>query len=507
MSEVLYILQNPRLMASMFAGQIPAVVIFFGIAHLVLRKYIKVEIRSWLALTYMALTIFILTLLAWDIRVKGHGAGLMLLGPLVLSIVSCCGLYYHEWKRQRDNASNAGTKGQLQSDLRAESNLSISADVMLNSNSPVPNKSRNRRARDNWASVLVGLAMVCVAALWVGWPGISSIWNKPNYIIEDAGEYGYKQLDNRAADQSVRVFRYAGVHNGKHQVYEQDSNGNIKFAYECAAPCKAIKTLTYFAGGYFLGASFIAADADSAEARVMEDAINGYLKVQPSNSAALKFYRVHIETGMNGVPIRPVFSEEGIAFQYMAEAPADKPAALPVATQPIAEERPNSSKLNTEESDRGRIRSYRNPFDTEEAQAIRDRAYGPRTKNKDAFAYMAEAPAPKAGALPAATQPIAEERPNSSKLNTEEDVAKRKADLENFIVQQRAQGLTLDEERAIQKLTAAHSDWLKLMSSPEFSYWLDNVITDREKLMASNDSDYIALRLSAFKQWRSEMNR
>lgn len=447
MSEALYILQNPRLMASMFAGQIPAVVIFFGIAHLVLRKYIKVEIRSWLALTYMALTIFILTLLAWDIRVKGHGAGLMLLGPLVLSIVSCCGLYYHEWKRQRDNASKAGTKGQPQSDLRAESNLNISADVMLNSNSPVPDKSRNRRARENWASVLLGLAMVCVAALWVGWPWISSVWGKPNYIAEDVGGYVYKESDSGAANQSMRVFRYAGVHNGKHQVYEQDRSGSIERAYECAEPCKAIKNLSYWpvsdtkrrtifnSGGWFLS-SFIEADVDFVEARVMEDAINGHLKVQPLSLATLRLYRVSIESGMEGVPIRPVFSEEGIAF-----------------------------------------------------------------------AYMAKAPAPKASTLPAATQPIAEERPSGSKLNTEEDVAKRKTDLEKFIVQQRAQGLPLDEERAIQKLTAAHPDWLELMSLPEFSYWLDNVITDREKLMASHDSDYIALRLSAFKQWRSEMNR
>lgn len=337
MNVALHILQSPGLMASMFAGHLPAVAIFFGITHLLLRKYIKVEVRSWLALAYIVLPILVLTLSAWNIRVQGHGDGLMLLGPLVLSIVSCCGLYYHEWRRQRDNTPKTATTRQAQSDLRTEPQLGIAADAIRIADSQMVDTSNKRRAQVKWASLGLGLAMAGAAVLWVvGWPGVSSIWNKPNYIVEDAGVYGYKQLDDRAADQSVRIFRYAGVNNGKHQVYEQDSTGQIELAYECAVPCKAIKAIAYlsvrsyaspnssyrnpFEGDHFLGKSFIAADTDSIEARVMEDAINGHLKVQPLNSAALKFYRVHIETGMDGVPIRPVFSEDGIAFQYMAEA-------------------------------------------------------------------------------------------------------------------------------------------------------------------------------------------
>lgn len=442
MNAALHILQSPGLMASMFAEHLPAVAIFFGITHLVLRKCIKVEIRSWLVLAYIVLPILVLTLSAWNIRVKGRGDGVMLLGPLVLSMLSCCGLYYQEWRRLRNRSLKQATTHVPAIDLRNAQQPELAAD-----------SSNKGGALVNWAPPGFGLAIAGAAVLWVlGWPAISSIWNKPNYIIEDAGEYGYKQLDERATGQSVRVFRYAGVHNGKHQVYEQDGTGSIESAYECAAPCKAIKSLSYFrvsnyasqqgsyrkpfeSGGFFK-VRFIAADGDSAEVKVMEDALNGHLKVQPLSLVALRLYRVSIEAGMEGVPIRPVFSEEGIAF-----------------------------------------------------------------------AYMAEAPAAKASTLPAATQLTAEERLNSSKLKTEEDVAKRKAELKKLTVEQQAQGLTLDEDREIQKLTAAHPDWLQLIGLPEFAYWRDNVITDGKKLMSSNDSDYLARRLSDFKQWRSKKNR
>ena len=52
----------------------------------------------------------------------------------------------------------------------------------------------------------------------------------------------------------------------------------------------------------------------------MEDAINGRLKVRELDEAALKFNRVKIKQGMEGVPIRPLFSDDGIAFEYMGDA-------------------------------------------------------------------------------------------------------------------------------------------------------------------------------------------
>jgi hypothetical protein len=453
MNVALHILQSPSLMASMFAGHLPAVAIFFGITHLVLRKYIKVEIRPWLALAYIVLPILVLTFSAWNIRVKGHGDGVMLLGPLVLSIVSCCGLFYQEWRRQRNHSLKQATTHGPAIDLRDAQQPESVADI--------PNKGG---ALVNWAPPGLGLAIAGAAVLWgLGWPGISGIWNKPNYIVEDAGEYGYKQLDERATGQSVRVFRYAGVHNGKHQVYEQDSTGSIEHAYECAAPCKAIKSLSYFrvgnyasqkgsyrsifeSGGFFV-ARFIAADVDSVEARVMEDAINGHLKVQPLKSAALRLYRVPIETGMDGVPIRPVFSEEGIAFEYMAEAPAAKPGALPAAKQSINEERLDISK---------------SPADKEL----------PNRKAESKKSIVAQ---PTSSSTETAAKPV--ERSITSK----------------------------ESEEA--KLTATHPDWRALISTSEFLYWRDNVISDGKALMESEDSKYIARRLSQFKRWRLEQNR
>jgi len=100
MNTAIYILQNPYLLMNTFAGQLPAVALFFGLAHLVLRKFITIEIRPWVALGYIVAPTFVLALLGWDIRAEKYGDGIKLLVPLVLSTLACCGLYYQEWRRR-----------------------------------------------------------------------------------------------------------------------------------------------------------------------------------------------------------------------------------------------------------------------------------------------------------------------------------------------------------------------------------------------------------------------
>lgn len=466
MNATNYVLQNPTLLVNFFVGQIPAVAVFFGITYFVLSKVTRIKTRSVVGVAYFFAPSLLLALFAWGLRAKDYSDGIQLLVPAILSVLSCCALYYQEWCYQHQKPLLAAMTSRPQCDVKIEKQLNLMADDAQAAASRTVGKSNNGRGL-LWPSLGLSLAFAAIPVIvyWivVSWPGISSAWNKPNYIVEDAGEYGYKESGNRAADQSVRIFRYAGVHKGKHQVYEQDSTGNIERAYECATPCKAIKKLSYlrvrsyaspkssyrnpFEAGGFYGASFIAADVDSAEARVMEDAINGYLKVQPLNSAAMRLYRVSIETGMDGVPISPVFSEDGIAFQYMAEAPTAQPGALPVAKQPITEESLDRSKSPANEE-----------FPKRKAES---------KKSNDAQ--------PTSSSTEAAVKPV------------EQSIAV--------------------EENEEAKLTAAHPDWRALILTSEFFYWRDNVISDGKALMASENSEYIARRMSQFKRWKLEQHR
>lgn len=330
MNPTIYLLENPTLLLHSVVAQIPAAAVFFGITYFVLRKVTRIKTRYLVGLAYFVAPAFILALSAWSLRAKNYSDGIQLLVPASLSVLSCAALYYQEWRRKPNSVLFPATACELPIDLENEQQLELVANDIQIAESQTVVKPRKWSKQVDWAALRVSLVFVGIAVilLWLVGSGIPSIWNKPNYIIEDVGEYGYKQLDKSAADQSVRMFRYAGVHNGKHQVFEQNISGEIEFAYECAVPCKAIKAIAYAdfsplgsEKGAYLGKNFIPADTESAEARAMRDALNGYLKVQPVKPATLKFYQVQIETGMEGVPIRPIFSEEGIRFEYMADAP------------------------------------------------------------------------------------------------------------------------------------------------------------------------------------------
>lgn len=70
MNATIYILQNPSLLMNLFAGELPAVVFFFGISHLWLRQYITVKLRPWVVLAYLVAPALVLALLGWEMRRK-----------------------------------------------------------------------------------------------------------------------------------------------------------------------------------------------------------------------------------------------------------------------------------------------------------------------------------------------------------------------------------------------------------------------------------------------------
>jgi len=63
----------------------------------------------------------------------------------------------------------------------------------------------------------------------------------------------------------------------------------------------------------------------------------------------------------------------------------------------------------------------------------------------------------------------------------------------------------LREEMEVKVLTVAHPDWMNVIRTPEFALFRDNVLPAGEgsKLMESEDSTYIAGKLTEFKQWRA----
>ncbi|WP_194266204.1 RDD family protein [Dechloromonas sp. H13] len=100
MNATMHILGNPSLLINMFFAQLPAVAVFFGISHLVLRNITKIKIRSLVALAYLVAPILILAVSGWSIRAEKFSEGVRLLVPLVLSALACGVLYFHEWRRQ-----------------------------------------------------------------------------------------------------------------------------------------------------------------------------------------------------------------------------------------------------------------------------------------------------------------------------------------------------------------------------------------------------------------------
>lgn len=72
---------------------------------------------------------------------------------------------------------------------------------------------------------------------------------KPHlYDVHEGAEYGYtaalSELDRRAGKvaNTIVMVGYAGERNGRHQVHVR--SGNAITAFECAAPCEVIKSMT-----------------------------------------------------------------------------------------------------------------------------------------------------------------------------------------------------------------------------------------------------------------------
>lgn len=357
MNPTIYLLENPYLLSSMFAGQLPAVSVFFGFSYFLLRRITKIKTRSAPTFAYFVLPALLLAVAAWDVRAKNYGAEIKLLGPLVLSAISCAALYYHEWKRQ-STESTLIQASQLEA-VKPEDDIESTAAQIVRrrpqAETAIPNienaaveikttesglnvqaEQKNTESSTSWFhqrtlrwDLTLPTVLLVAFVLWV--LSISSLWHKPNYIVEDNGAYGYQETKEGAANKPLKLYRYAGIHNDKHQAYVA-RHGAIVEALECTVPCKAIKVMHYFstsnslAGfGTLISTRFIPADPHSVESQVMKDAIDGHLEVHGLDAATLKNHRVQIEKGMEGVPIRPVFSErpflsgDSISFEYMSK--------------------------------------------------------------------------------------------------------------------------------------------------------------------------------------------
>jgi len=90
------------------AENLPAVAIFFGITYAILRSLAKIKIRGWLGCLYFVLALLAPVLSGWKYR--ADTPGLHLLGQLVVSAISCCALYYHEWQRSKNHATESGNQ-------------------------------------------------------------------------------------------------------------------------------------------------------------------------------------------------------------------------------------------------------------------------------------------------------------------------------------------------------------------------------------------------------------
>lgn len=89
------------LFSNLFAESMPVVLLFWGIAYVLMTKFGRVKVRTTIALVHFAATTAILALVAWPIRGKAFDAGIQLLVPLVLSIISCAILYFQERTYQK----------------------------------------------------------------------------------------------------------------------------------------------------------------------------------------------------------------------------------------------------------------------------------------------------------------------------------------------------------------------------------------------------------------------
>ena len=79
-----------------FAQALPGIAIFWGITYYVLIKRNKLEVRTSVATAYFLAPAVILGFVGWGALQNSYSAGIQLLVPLVLSVISCSLLYYQE---------------------------------------------------------------------------------------------------------------------------------------------------------------------------------------------------------------------------------------------------------------------------------------------------------------------------------------------------------------------------------------------------------------------------
>ena len=473
MNAAIYILQNPNLLMNTFAGQLPAVALFFGLAHLVLRKFITIEIRPWVALGYIVAPTFVLALLGWDIRAEKYGDGIKLLVPLVLSALFCGGLYYQEWKRQisKKLASPQVPSNGKTADIRPQSRMP---------NEPLPVQSQ----------------AVAPAATHVG----------PAPVDEDAIYTAIAQeLETGSTDKGIWIRVFAECDGDENQT-------KARYIKERAE-------------------RLITAERARLEQVWGDERIRGHrilegtpvVPVEQSDQSTLNKSEPVAEAVQPGVSARENYRYSGVSarenYRYFAivgafavlllmgvflsgrdsSAPTTGLGASPQPSKP-----PAAKNLIPEEEERllvidqellknykpgkpgyrslGDLCFYSNECSGSLACNINGRCFDPA---KETWEGKKQNPASsKAGKNVASKAASVASPPSVQTPTSPADKALTKEDIEE------------------KKLTAAHPDWRTIIKTQEFQYWRDSVISDGQALMKSEDVAFISRRLSEFKKWR-----
>lgn len=104
-----------------------------------------------------------------------------------------------------------------------------------------------------------------------------------NYVYEKDGEYGYQpqlsqdQINAGDASRPLVMFRYLGKSRGVYRA--QSSTGPFTGVLSCSAPCDYITVVTHYADGEIADRQVMPGDDNSIAAEVMQDAMNGQLRV------------------------------------------------------------------------------------------------------------------------------------------------------------------------------------------------------------------------------------
>lgn len=106
--------------------------------------------------------------------------------------------------------------------------------------------------------------------------------DKPNYAMQDDGEYGYQpalsenEIKAGRATSALIMVRYLGEHDGTQSVKFVD--GRISSIISCTSPCKFVKERDFYAGRLVKTETVPVTDNSLIRA-VMHDAFAGNLRV------------------------------------------------------------------------------------------------------------------------------------------------------------------------------------------------------------------------------------